>query len=106
MPKPQFSDPFGGEPLSTAGGGGGVDYTPRDVQAAVPAELSEQLMRVPGVTGVGAGVGPLGQDVIQVFVHDRGVLARLPKRVGGRDVVGTVTGPVDALPAARRAPAR
>lgn len=83
-------------------GAGPVDYRPEPPAAAGPvatvfASEEARLLAIPGVTSVGIGHGPAGEDALTVGVVDSSVATRLPRAINGVPVVVTVTGPVDAL---------
>ena len=65
----------------------------------VLSENVEQLMSVPGVTGVGIGEDENGQPVIAVMVEEMTpeLKSRLPTELGGYRVRLDVTGEITAL---------
>lgn len=84
-------------------GSGPVVYSP--ATSASQGKLQQTLVNheaalfaVPGVTSVGIGFGPAGQEALTVGVVDAGVAAALPSEIDGFPVVVMVTGEVDALP--------
>ncbi len=83
-------------------GSGPVEYGPaaRVSHGTLTETLATHeaaLLAVPGVTSVGIGFGPAGQEALTVGVLDAGVAAALPSEIDGIPVVVTVTGEVDAL---------
>jgi hypothetical protein len=83
-------------------GAGPVEYRPAETRATSGiAEVRDRhevaLFAIPGVTHVGIGQGPTGEDAINIGVVDSAVGARLPRVLNGVPVVVIVTGPVDAL---------
>lgn len=89
-PKPDFS------------GSGAVEYHPAAASADsghvhLVARVEAQLLAIPGVTSVGVGIGPAGQEALVVGVVDAGVAARLPSDAEGIPLMVQVTGRVDAL---------
>lgn len=77
--------------------GAPAELAPPEAVAAVLARERERLLALPGVTMVGYGRDGLGRDVIFVGVESPDRLAALPASVDDVPIVGTVTGPIEAL---------
>ena len=71
-----------------------VDIDPRVAQVKQRHEV--RLMAIEGVEGVGIGTGELGDDVIVVYVRDKGYGDEVPKEIEGVRVRAEVTGVIDA----------
>jgi hypothetical protein len=78
---------------------GPVEYAPQDVTSPERQEAETALRHIPGVKGMGEGQDAIGDPAWVVYVQDKSVAARLPRKVGGRAVVAEVTGDIDILPA-------
>jgi hypothetical protein len=81
--------------------GGGLDQPAEDPAqgpAAIVNQVSDELMAIPGVEGLGLTRAPDGSDAIVVYVRDAGVAAKVPSIVGELPTVVEVTGQIDALP--------
>lgn len=82
---------------------GPVEYRPEKTETAARAEAEAILHGIPGVVGVGEGRDEIGDPAWIVYVDYPSVAGRLPSRIGQREVVVNVTGPIDALDAAEAA---
>lgn len=69
----------------------------RPALRAARGAAERELLTRPGVTGVGIGVGPTGDDVIVAYVRTAQDRSTLPKTIAGVAVVAEVTGDIDAL---------
>jgi len=69
---------------------------PAERPAAVVDQVSDELLRIAGVEGVGVTSGPYGGDAIVVYVRDPSVAARVPLFAGGLPTIVEVTGQIDA----------
>jgi hypothetical protein len=78
---------------------GPVEYAPQDIASPERSEAETALRQIPGVKGMGEGQDAIGDPAWVVYVQDKSVASRLPKKVGGRTVVAEVTGEIDILPA-------
>ena len=78
----------------------GIDYDPDEEPAsgvlAVKQRHEEDLMALPGVTGVGVGQNDIGDDAIVIYLEERSAAAQLPTEIDGYDVVVEVTGIIEA----------
>lgn len=79
----------------------GIDYDPSATAAASAAEQVLQqhearLLQLPGVRGIGVGQNAIGDPAIVVYLEEKSAASRLPRTVGGFDVVTEVTGVIDA----------
>ncbi len=99
MPRKQrFEDPSFENPPSE---GGAVPYEPPDetppsgVQTIL-RKHEARLMSITGVKGIGEGLGPIGDPVIEVYIAHPGVARSVPRKLDGVDVVTKVVGEVDA----------
>jgi len=96
--KHQFEEPSFDAPLS---GGGAVPDAPQDdappsgVQAIL-RKHEARLMAISGVKGIGEGLGPIGNPVIEVYIAHPGVARSIPRKLDGVDVVTKVVGAIDA----------
>lgn len=104
--EPDFDSPPIGDDASrgtSAVESGIVEYHPDESPAAgaeaVLRRHEAELMAIPGVKGVGRGLGPVGQDCIEVYLAYAGAAKGLPKQIEGVPVSTTVVGEVDAYSA-------
>ena len=58
----------------------------------VKAKYRDQLLKIPGVEGIGIGDG-----CIRLYIHDNSVLERVPSELDGITVDHIVTGGIVAL---------
>lgn len=80
-----------------------MSYDP-DAEAAAETSAIEDVRRrhertlldIPGVTGIGIGRSPIGDDAIVVYLRDASVGRQIPKQLEGYAVQTTVTGEIDA----------
>ena len=57
----------------------------------------QELMKIPGVEGVGIGVDAIGNPTIVVYVSSSATLKSLPPRIEGFDVrAENLKGPIEA----------
>lgn len=94
MPSESWDEPDPALPV-----GGVIDQPaepPAEGPAAIVSRLSETLLKIPGVEGLGVTEGPNGSDAIVVYVRDASVAGRVPSIVGDLPTVVEVTGPIDA----------
>jgi hypothetical protein len=75
---------------------GGVIDQPAEEPATVIDRIGSQLLRLPGVEGVGVTRGPTGDDAIVVYVRDPSVASSIAPEIGGLSTIVEVTGPIDA----------
>ncbi len=78
-----------------------VPYNPEDDEPANAAEdvkrrHEEELLGLPGVTGVGVGRGPVGDDAIVVYLKEQSEASRIPGTIEGIPVVTEVTSDIEA----------
>lgn len=76
---------------------GAVEYAP-----TVPPQrrqVEAQLLRIPGVVGVGEGRNAVGDPAWIAYLSDPGARSTLPARIEGREVMLEITGPIDIRPA-------
>ncbi len=72
------------------------DLDPAPIE--VVRQRNEQaLLAIEGVTGVGVGRTPIGDDAILLFLRDASVRTRIPTQVEGYPVEAIVTGEIDAF---------
>ena len=64
---------------------------------AARSQAERQLLGIPGVTGVGAGRTPLGDEAVVVYVRTAADCKRLPPAIAGVPLVCEVTGEIEAL---------
>lgn len=84
-------------------GSGPVEYNPAPEQsdsalAPILAREENKILAIEGVTSIGIGVAPAGNEVFEVGVIDASVASQVPSEIEGVPVVITITGPVRALP--------
>lgn len=78
---------------------GAVEYVPQEQVSPDRTAAETALREIPGVEGVGEGRNAIGDPAWIAYVRDRSVAARLPRRLGDRDVVPEVSGEIGILPA-------
>ncbi len=79
----------------------GIDYdpdpeSPTSIVEEVMLDHEEQLLQIPGVTGVGIGQNAVGNAAIIVYLESKCSAAKLPKQLNGFDVIVEVTGVIEA----------
>jgi hypothetical protein len=67
------------------------------LQGRISLDVQNRLLQLEGVTGVGSGRGPTGDDAIIVYVRRASDRVRIPKSVSGIPVITEVTGEIEPL---------
>ena len=70
-----------------------TDTTPPAIES-VRQSHERALLSIPGVTGVGIGRSPTGDDALIVYLRDASV--RVPAQLDGYSVQTMITGTIDA----------
>lgn len=75
---------------------GGVIGQPPEEPAAIIDRIGGELLRIPGVEGVGLTRTTAGDAAIVVYARDKSVESSIAPEVGGMPTIVEVTGPLDA----------
>ena len=74
----------------------GVIDQPTDEPATIIDRIGSELLKIPGVEGVGLTKTAAGDAAVVVYVRDDSVASSIAPEVGGMPIIVEVTGPLDA----------